>query len=309
MLDIKYVYNNKIDNTFIQIIPEKINITNYSNTKLSKSLTIRNNCNVPLIFHLTPSDSNFILLTDNSIRISPKKSKKISFTISDKLYKTFYKEKLLLKPKKLYIFIKNDLVEEKVEIVLSYYSNDNYNEYPNQINNNIDIDGLDFNFHLIPGGINDINHNNINISPQNYQNHNFLFKNNNNRNYEDVYENNFKQEEKLYQKDYLTKINYLSKMLEKSQRKIKQLQMQKNYFYGKLKKQKSQSFLIKGKKQNKTNYKYQNDILKAKNNKLNNMVIVLQNKLTQYKMELRKQKSDYNFNKNKNYIINNYNYD
>lgn len=117
------INNNKINNAFVQIIPEKIDITNYSNDKLRKSLTIQNNCNIPLIFHLTPSDSSFILLTDNTVRISPKSKKKIAFIISDNLYKTFYKNKLFFKPKKLYIFIKNDLVEEKVEILLTYYCN------------------------------------------------------------------------------------------------------------------------------------------------------------------------------------------
>ena len=120
------INNNKINNAFVQIIPEKIDITNYSNDKLRKSLTIQNNCKIPLIFHLTPSDSSFILLIDNTVRISPKSKKKIAFIISDNLYKTFCKNKLFFKPKKLNIFIKNDLVEEKVEILLSYYCNKNY---------------------------------------------------------------------------------------------------------------------------------------------------------------------------------------
>ena len=119
------INNNKINNAFVQIIPEKIDITNYSNDKLRKILTIQNNCNIPLIFHFTPSDSSFILLTDNTVRISPKSKKKIAFIISDNLYKTFYKNKLFFKPKKLYIFIKNDFVEEKVEILLSYYCKKN----------------------------------------------------------------------------------------------------------------------------------------------------------------------------------------
>ena len=95
-------------------------------------------------------------------------------------------------------------------------------------------------------------------------------------------------------------------MLEKSQRKIKQLQLEKNNFNGKLRKEKRTSFHIRGKNKIKQNYIYQNEILKAKNNKLNNMVIYLQNKLTQYKFGLKTQKSDYNFKKN--YIMNNYNY-
>ena len=301
------INNNKINNAFVQIIPEKIDITNYSNDKLRKSLTIQNNCNIPLIFHLTPSDSSFILLTDNTVRISPKSKKKIAFIISDNLYKTFYKNKLFFKPKKLYIFIKNDLVEEKVEILLSYYCNKNYIQYPNNINNNnFNFDDIDY--EIIPENIKDINYNNINIFPQKNQKQNFYYKNNNLENFDDININNYYQEGKFYQNDYLIKINYLNKMLAKSQRKIKKLQLEKNKknFYGKLSKQKNASFLIRGKNKLKQNYLYQNEILKAKNNKLNNMVIYLQNKLTQYKLGLKTQKNDYNFNKN--YIMNNYNY-
>ena len=301
------INNNKINNAFVQIIPEKIDITNYSNDKLRKILTIQNNCNIPLIFHLTPSDSSFILLTDNTVRISPKSKKKIAFIISDNLYKTFYKNKLFFKPKKLNIFIKNDLVEEKVEILLSYYCNKNYIQYPNNINNNnFNFDDIDY--EIIPENIKDINYNNINIFPQKNQKQNFYYKNNNLENFDDININNYYQEGKFYQNDYLTKINYLNKMLAKSQRKIKKLQLEKNKknFYGKLSKQKNASFLIRGKNKLKQNYLYQNEILKAKNNKLNNMVIYLQNKLTQYKLGLKTQKNDYNFNKN--YIMNNYNY-
>ncbi len=301
------INNNKINNAFVQIIPEKIDITNYSNDKLRKSLTIQNNCNIPLIFHFTPSDSSFILLTDNTVRISPKSKKKIAFIISDNLYKTFYKNKLFFKPKKLYIFIKNDLVEEKVEILLSYYCNKNYIQYPNNINNNnFNFDDIDY--EIIPENIMDINYNNINIFPQKNQKQNFYYKNNNLENFDDININNYYQEGKFYQNDYLIKINYLNKMLAKSQRKIKKLQLEKNKknFYGKLSKQKNASFLIRGKNKLKQNYLYQNEILKAKNNKLNNMVIYLQNKLTQYKLGLKTQKNDYNFNKN--YIMNNYNY-
>ena len=299
--------NNKIDNAFIQIIPEKIIINNYSSNKLSKSLIIQNNCNIPLIFHLTPSDSSFILLTDNSVRISPKSKKKITFIISDNLYKTSFKNKPFIKQKKLYIFIKNDLVEEKVEIILSYYCNKNYIQYPNYIN---DVDNFNFEnieYELNPDNINNINYNNnINIFPQTNQDPSFQYKNNNFGNNNNIKENNYYQEEELSKNDYLMKINYLSKMLEKSQRKIKQLQLEKNNFNGKLRKEKSTSFHIRGKNKIKQNYIYQNEILKAKNNKLNNMVIYLQNKLTQYKFGLKTQKSDYNFKKN--YIMNNYNY-
>ena len=68
-----------IDNTFIQIIPEKINIENYSKNQLNKTFIISNNCNISLLLYLSPSDSDFIFLKDSSIRIGPKSKKKFHF--------------------------------------------------------------------------------------------------------------------------------------------------------------------------------------------------------------------------------------
>ena len=277
--------NNKIDNTFVQIIPEKMKIENYTSNKLNKILTFINNCNITLNIYLTPSDSNLITLTETSIRISPKSKKEISFSITDNLFKSFSKNKILIKPKKLYIYIKNDLIEEKVEILLLYYCRKNNFEFRNY---NIN-DNYNFNYNddiLISGDIN-----NTDIFPRNFQNRNFIY--NNIQNYNDININNFYDEEELREKnDFINKILNLNKMLKKSKSIIKQLQMQKNNFRGKLRKQKIGYIYIKSDINKEQNYKMENEILKVKNNKLNNMVINLENKLMKYKQELNRQKNN-----------------
>ena len=277
--------NNKIDNTFVQIIPEKMKIENYTSNKLNKILTFINNCNITLNIYLTPSDSNLITLTETSIRISPKSKKEISFSITDNLFKSFSKNKILIKPKKLYIYIKNDLIEEKVEILLLYYCRKNNFEFKNY---NID-DNFNFNYNdniLLSDDIN-----NTDIFPRNFQNRNFIY--NNIQNYNDININNFYDEEELREKnDFINKILNLNKMLKKSKSIIKQLQMQKNNFRGKLRKQKIGYIYIKSDINKEQNYKMENEILKVKNNKLNNMVINLENKLMKYKQELNRQKNN-----------------
>ena len=277
--------NNKIDNTFVQIIPEKMKIENYTSNKLNKILTFINNCNITLNIYLTPSDSNLITLTETSIRISPKSKKEISFSITDNLFKSFSKNKILIKPKKLHIYIKNDLIEEKVEILLLYYCRKNNFEFKNY---NID-DNFNFNYNdniLLSDDIN-----NTDIFPRNFQNRNFIY--NNIQNYNDININNFYDEEELYDKnDYINKILNLNKILKKSKSIIKQLQMQKNNFRGKLRKQKIGYIYIKSDINKEQNYKMENEILKAKINKLNNMVINLENKLMKYKQELNRQKNN-----------------
>ena len=277
--------NNKIDNTFVQIIPEKMKIENYTSNKLNKILTFINNCNITLNIYLTPSDSNLITLTETSIRISPKSKKEISFSITDNLFKSFSKNKILIKPKKLHIYIKNDLIEEKVEILLLYYCRKNNFEFKNY---NID-DNFNFNYNdniLLSDDIN-----NTDIFPRNFQNRNFIY--NNIQNYNDININNFYDEEELCDKnDYINKILNLNKMLKKSKSIIKQLQMQKNNFRGKLRKQKIGYIYIKSDINKEQNYKMENEILKAKINKLNNMVINLENKLMKYKQELNRQKNN-----------------
>ena len=342
--------NSKNDATLIQLIPESINIKNYYPEKMNEqTFTIKNNCNIPLILSLSSSDSNLLLLRESSIKIGKKQKKALSFIIKDKNYKK--NKNNLMKPKKLYIFVKNDLVEEKFEIILSYYSNlgmafsENKNSknrgiicFNSQIKKNIKSNENKIKKQM-PGNIkkinlnkviknsyntntsdtnNNNNSNSINLKPERIDinnRYNLLF----NDDKMDVYEN---------ESDYLNnailefrnQISYLKQMLEHSQMKIQQLQIQKeNYFFGNLKKDNCISFFIIGNNfkeiysskygfnnSKKAEWEFQNILLKDENEKLNRMIQYLKQKLQLYENEYFKQKT--NYNRNKNYIINNYNY-
>ena len=116
--------SSRNESALIQIIPESINIKKYDPEKINKQIiTIKNNCNIPLILSLSSSDSSILILRESSIKICIKQDKTLSFIISDKNYGK--NKRHLTKPKKLFIFIKNDLIEEKFEVILSYITNDN----------------------------------------------------------------------------------------------------------------------------------------------------------------------------------------
>ena len=305
--------NNKIENTFIQIYPEKIDIPKFSNNKISKSFIISNNCNIPLILFLTPSDSSYITIINTTIKLKPKSKIKIDFSLRDNIYKNSSKKNPYLKPKKLFIFIKNDLIEEKVEIILSYYSKENNYILTDDINNKNDFEFNNLDNELELYNLNYLNLGNIYSSPQRIINHNFSNKINNIENYEDINNQNIDNREKNFgRNNYLRNKNIPSKkMLNSSGKKIKSPKMKQNKFSGKLIKEKSFRFTFVGTKENMNNYKYQNEILKVQNHKLNNMVNYLQKELMKHRIELNKInniENSFNNNNNNKYIVNNYNY-
>ena len=319
--------NNKIETTLIKIIPESITLKKYYPGKMNEqTITICNNCNIPLILSLISSDSSMLILRESSIKIGVKQKKALSFIISDKNY--IKNKKNLKKPKKLFIFIKNDLLEEKFEIILSYNTLDNLsfsenknmksknffsfnkqnkqiklfsnekkkivgmkknNNFNNAIKNNMRVESYNNRFHL--------------LNTENYNN-------NNEKTHESEYLNNAVLEMR-------NQISYLKQMLEHSQMKINQLQ-NKNYHFMNLKEEKPISFFIIGYKNKDIKYKkydfdnpqrelyqYQN-LIKDEDNKFNNMVTYLENKFLSKEPVLRYRNN--NFHQNQNYIINNYNY-
>ena len=286
--------NNKNETTLIQIIPETLILKRYYPNKINEqTITIRNNCNIPLIISLSSSDSNILILKESSIKIGIKQKKSLSFIISDKSY---INSKKNLKPKKLYIFMKNDLFEEKFEIILAYNSLDNLSlsENKNMKSKNI----FSINKHNkekklfsnekrekigVSKNIKKIELNNIMIIESDDNRHGFI---NSESNYND---------EKANEREYLSnavmemrnQISYLKQMLEHSQRKIQHLQLQnKNFHFINLTKEKSISFFINRSidkemrykkyaciKSNRELYGYKKRISKDENNKLNNMVM------------------------------------
>lgn len=320
--------SSKIETTLIQIIPEYINLKNYYPERINEqTITIRNNCNIPLILFLSSSDSNLLLLKDSSIKIGKKQKKSLSFIIKDVNYKK--NKKLLSKPKKLYIFIKNDLIEEKFEIILSYYSNGNsaFSE-----NKNSKITGyLSFNTHT-KKKMNSNENKLKNTKPGNIKklNLNTVLKNNNIRPETNIINNRYNlmyEDDKMNENDYLNKavldlrnqIAYLKQMLEHSQMKIQKLQLKKeNFFFGNLMKEKCVSFFVFGNNYREVYSKkygdkpreqlceYQNIVLKNENEKLNRMIHYLKKKLLSYENEFYIQNNNFNnFYRNKNYINNN----
>jgi len=317
--------NNKIETTLIKIIPESITLKKYYPGKMNEqTITICNNCNIPLILSLISSDSSMLILKESSIKIGVKQRKALSFVISDKNY--IKNKKNLKKPKKLFIFIKNDLLEEKFEIILSYNNLDNlsfsenknmksknffsFNKQNNQIklfsNEKKKIAGL-----KNKNNLNNATKNNLRV--ESYNNRLHLLNT-------EIYNN-----EKTNESEYLNnavlemrnQISYLKQMLEHSQMKINQLQ-NKNYHFANLMEEKPISFIIIGNRNKEIKYKkydfgnhqrdlYQyQDLIKNENNKFNNMVTYLENKFLSKEPVLRCRNN--NFHQNQNYIINNYNY-
>ena len=291
--------NNKIETTLIQIIPETLILKRYYPNKINEqTITIRNNCNIPLTLSLSSSDSNILILKESSIKIGVKQKKSLSFIISDKNY---IKNKKNLNPKKLYIFMKNDLLEEKFEIILSYNSLDNLSLSENKIMKTKHL--FSFNNHnktkkilsnekreliRMSNNFNKLELNNIMRIQSDDNRHRYINS-----------ENNF-NDEKATEREYLNnalmemknQISYLKQMLEHSQRKIHQLKLQnKNVRFINLIREKSISFFINRSTVKEMRYKkyeliksrrelneYRNRKLKNENNKLNNMVMYLEQK-------------------------------
>jgi hypothetical protein len=264
-----------------------------------------------------------LILRESSIKIGVRQKKALSFIISDKNY--IKNKKNLKKPKKLFIFIKNDLIEEKFEIILSYNSLDNlsfsenkniksknffsFNKQNNKIklfsNEKKKIVGMKKN-----DNFNNAIKNNMRVESYNNRPHLLnteIYDNNNEKTNESEYLNNAVLEMR-------NQISYLKQMLEHSQMKINQLQ-NKNYHFINLMEEKSISFYIIGNKNKYKKYDFDNhqrelyqyqDLIKNEDNKFNNMVTYLENKFLSKEPVLRFRNN--NFHQNKNYIINNYNY-
>ena len=319
---------NKIDTTLIQIIPEYLNIKSYNPDKINEqTITIRNNCNIPLILYLNSSDSSILILKESSIKIAKKQKKIISFIIKDKNYSK--NKKNFGKPKKLYIFLKNDLIEEKYEITLSYYNcenslmKENKTEKKSRMKSFNSQNKYRFNSNenkpkkIIPKNIKKINLNKI-IKDEDT----FNFDTNENINNVNLINNDERKTESEYLnnavQDLRNQLLYLKQMLERSQMKIQKLQIQKECYFKHLNREACISFFITGNKvynkkhgfdkSKKDLYEYKNIILKDENEKLSKMVDYLQKKILLYENGKDFCNQNNNYNRSKNFIINNYNY-
>ena len=108
----------------LTIVPGSINIENFIPGRIYKeTLTIYNTCKIPIIVNLRASDKNKLLLNKSLLRIEVNDSKKVNLVIQDKI--NYSSKKLPTTPKKLYIYIKGELIDEKYEINLMYFCNNN----------------------------------------------------------------------------------------------------------------------------------------------------------------------------------------
>ena len=119
----------------LTIIPGSINIENFIPGRVYKeTLTIVNTCKIPIIINLRSSDKSKLILNKSLLRIEVNDSQKVDLVIQDKI--NYSSKKLPSKPKKIYIHINGELIEEKYEITLMYFCNKNtFNNFGNNINN------------------------------------------------------------------------------------------------------------------------------------------------------------------------------
>ena len=119
----------------LTIIPGSINIENFIPGRVYKeTLTIVNTCKIPIIINLRSSDKSKLILNKSLLRIEVNDSQKVDLVIQDKI--NYSSKKLPTKPKKIYIHINGELIEEKYEITLMYFCNKNtFNNFGNNINN------------------------------------------------------------------------------------------------------------------------------------------------------------------------------
>ena len=106
----------------LTIVPGSINIENFIPGRVYKeTLTIYNTCKIPIIVNLRASDKSKLLLNKSLLRIEVNDSQKVDLVIQDKI--NYSSKKLPTIPKKLYIYINGELIEEKYEINLMYFCN------------------------------------------------------------------------------------------------------------------------------------------------------------------------------------------
>ena len=173
----------------LTVVPGNINIENFVPGRVYKeTLMIYNTCNVPIVLNLKSSDKNKLTISESKMRIGVNQSKKLDLIIQDKLNYKYTKGPI--KPRKLFIHLKGDLIDEKYEINLIYY---NKNNNKNNEHNSVQFEQNDPN--LIYSQGNDISNKYMLNSPYNEIPQGYLTQNPNNymnkENIKDSCEDNF----------------------------------------------------------------------------------------------------------------------
>ena len=113
-----------LQSNLLSIVPGSITIENFIPGRVYKeSLKIENKSNIPIIINLRSSDNSKLILNKSLLRIEVKEKKKVDLVIQDKI--NYSSKNLPTKPKKLYIYINGEIIEDKFEITLMYFCNNN----------------------------------------------------------------------------------------------------------------------------------------------------------------------------------------
>ena len=177
----------------ITVVPGSISIQNFIPGKLYKdNITIYNTCNVPIVINLRSSDRNKLFVGENLIRLGVNQAKKIPLIIQDKVKYNYNK---LPTQKLLYIHLSGELIDEKFEIVLNYFSKGNINKK----------DFIDNSFPL--NYDEDFSKNNDKLKGQMLQPINYNYSSNYNTNDIEGTEENFEQFEQINTNNFNTTNN------------------------------------------------------------------------------------------------------
>ena len=152
----------------LTIVPGNITIENFVPGRVYKqTITIYNTCHIPIIINLRSSDKSKLIIDKTLLRIEVNESQKVDLVIQDKI--NYAINKLPTKPKKLFVIIKGELIDEKFEINLLYFSNKNTGIILPQNNSNPKMIIMNNNNNII-------SNNNNKINDVNDANNNLIFK-------------------------------------------------------------------------------------------------------------------------------------
>ena len=113
-----------LQSNLLSIVPGSITIENFIPGRVYKErLKIENKTNIPIIINLRSSDNSKLILNKSLLRIEVKDKKMVDLVIQDKI--NYSSKNLPTKPKKIYIYITGEIIEDKFEITLMYFCNNN----------------------------------------------------------------------------------------------------------------------------------------------------------------------------------------
>lgn len=270
----------------LTIVPGSINIENFIPGRVYKeTLTIYNTCKIPIIVNLRASDKSKLILNKSLLRIEVNDSQKVDLVIQDKI--NYSSKKLPTTPKKLFIHINGELIEEKYEINLMYFCNNNTFKQKQNINTGKEIPSIYLSHYQNP--YNDLKNSNRKLLIDKTCNI-FIRR----------YENNIVASLK-------NKINYLTQQILQMQKNGGKLYMNEHNNYNNLSKSNNSFFIISNKLDDPKG-KFKIDETIEKNTIIaKNKILLAENKVLKDRIKLQEKRLAKFDNFEDNNKINNYN--